>query len=136
DQIKGLMQSKRPDLFGAPAGGIAGVPRPQVNMQQSLAGLLQGGPTGTGPDQTLPSPKAQMAEQTQPSPAVGALAVGGSLALGTAAAAPYVTQALKSALPEKATADQLIKVGKIVRDLSLTTAAGKYLYQAIYGEQK
>jgi hypothetical protein len=64
------------------------------------------------------------------------LGVAGTAALaGTGELASYGFRTLQSLLPDKATADQIIKVGKIVRDLSLTTAAGKYLYHQIYGNE-
>jgi hypothetical protein len=78
-----------------------GLPRPQLDMQQSALGTLWGGPTGSGPDQTLPSPKAQMARDTTPSPAAGGVALAaGALTLaglGEAEAAPFVRPAIKGA---------------------------------------
>ncbi len=67
--------------------------QPVIDMEQSVLGNLQAGPTGSGPDQNLPSPKGQMAKDTQPSPAVGAVTLAG--AAGTVAA-PVVDAALAS----------------------------------------
>lgn len=80
---------------------------------------------------------AKVAETLAAAPIIGA---GGAAALAGPGELGYLGrqafQALKSALPDQATAGQIIKVGKMVRDLSLTTAAGKYLYHAIYGDEK
>jgi hypothetical protein len=77
-------------------------------------------------------PKA--AETLAAAPAIGA---GGAAALAAGGeAGSYAFQALKNLLPDKATTDQIIKIGKMVRDLSISAAAGKYLYHAIYGDEK
>jgi hypothetical protein len=76
----------------------------------------------------------KVAQTLVAAPAIGA--AGTAALAGAGEAGNYGYQTLKSLLPDKATADQIIKVGKIVRDLSLTTAAGKYLYHALYGDQK
>lgn len=62
-------------------------------MQQSALGGLMGGPTGDSTNSNLPTPKGQMAQQTTPSPAVGALTLGGTaaLALGSGAEAALPT---------------------------------------------
>ncbi len=66
-------------------------------------------------------------------PAIGAVGAAGLTGAGELAS--YGLQVLKNALPDKATADQVIKIAKIMRDLSLTGAAGKYLYHTIYGNE-
>jgi len=67
-------------------------------------------------------------------PAVGA--AGTAALAGAGEAGSYGYQALKSMLPSQATVDQVIKIAKVMRDLSLTGAAGKYLYHALYGDDK
>ena len=67
-------------------------------------------------------------------PAIGA--AGAATLAGAGEAGSYGYQTLKSLLPSQATVDQVIKIAKVMRDLSLTGAAGKYLYHAIYGDQK
>lgn len=64
-------------------------------------------------------------------PAIGVAGAAGLAGAGEAGAA--IIEHVKSILPDKATADAVIKVSKIVRDLGLTAAAGRYLYHTIYG---
>jgi hypothetical protein len=77
-------------------------------------------------------------------PAIGAT---GTAALASLGALPSLgkqavdsgVEYLKSVLPEQATMDRIVKIGKMVRDLSVTaytaTSLGKYLYNAIYGSE-
>ena len=58
---------------------------PDAGMGQSFLGQLYSGPTGTGPDENVPSPRAQMAQGTTPAPEAGAVALGGAAALPLAA---------------------------------------------------
>jgi len=63
---------------------------PNAGMSQSLLGQLYSGPTGSGPDENVPSPRAQMAQGTTPAPEAGAVALGGAAALPLAAGADAV----------------------------------------------
>jgi hypothetical protein len=76
----------------------------------------------------------KVAQTLVAAPAIGA--AGTAALAGAGEAASYGYQTLKSLLPSQATVDQIIKIGKVMRDLSLTGAAGKYLYHALYGDQK
>lgn len=60
-----------------------------TDMEQSGIGGLM-----SGPDQNLASPKGQMAKDTTPSPAVGAVTVGAGLATGGGLAAEAVGPAV------------------------------------------
>lgn len=80
------------EALAAPHTDLGKVPDPA--MQQSALGVLQAGPTGNAPDQNLPSPKAQMAEDTKPSPAAGAVTVGAGLATGAGLASEAVGPAI------------------------------------------
>lgn len=89
---------------------------PQPDMQQSFLGTLEAGPTGSGPNETAPSPKGQMAKDTESSPLVGALTVGGAAAVplaagGDALAGAGAFEALKAAAPHLET---IVKVAKVL----------------------
>lgn len=83
--------AKHPEYedLAAPAANLGKIPIPA--MEQSTLGALEAGPTGTAPGENLPSPKAQMARDTTPSPAVGAVTLVGA---GGTAIAPLADAAL------------------------------------------
>jgi hypothetical protein len=117
-------------------GNMVITPRPGESFDDTMRRAAAYGRTVTpqqiGAETLTMLPKA--AETLAAAPAIGA---GGAAALAAGGeAGSYAFQTLKNLLPDKASADQIIKVGKMVRDLSLTTAAGKYLYHAIYGDEK
>lgn len=72
---------------------------------------------------------AKVAQTLTAAPVIGAA---GAAAL---TGAGYAVDALRNILPSKATADQIVKVGKMVRDLGLTAAAGRYIYHAFYPDE-
>src|SRR5437660_24092 len=117
-------------------GNLVITPRSGESFEDTMRRAAAYGKTVT-PDQmnaevrTMP---AKAAETLVAAPAIGA--VGTAALAGAGEAGSYAFQTLKNLLPDKATADQIIRVGKMVRDLSLTAAAGKYLYHTIYGEEK
>jgi len=124
-------------------GNMVITPRPGESFDDTMRRAAAYGRTVTpqqiGAETRTMLPKA--AETLAAAPAIGAggaaaLAAGGEAGSYAFEARGRAFQALKNLLPDKATADQIIKVGKLVRDLSLTTAAGKYLYHAIYGDEK
>lgn len=92
--------------LAAPHTNLGKVPVPE--MEQSVSGALFAGPAGSGPGENLPSPKAQMAKDTKPSPAVGLVALAGGAgsvaapvadaALATPAGKEAIKFALKHAL--------------------------------------
>ena len=142
DLSAGLLPKAQSGAQVNDVGNLVITPRPGESFADTMNRAAAYGKTVT-PDQV----NAEV--RTAPTKALATLAAAPVIgATGTAALAglgelPALgkqavdsgVQYLKSVLPEQATADQIIKIGKIVRDLSLTTAAGKYLYNAIYGSE-
>jgi hypothetical protein len=92
--IQGAIEKDFPGTFRPPAPhSTKGDVVPQPKMETSVAGRMFGGPTGEGEGSTLPAPKAQMAMQTKPSPAVGAIAASAPALMGAAAAGPSILSA-------------------------------------------
>jgi len=117
-------------------GNMVITPRPGESFDDTMRRAAAYGRTVTPQQigtetQTMP---LKAAETLAAAPVIGA---GGAAALAAGGeAGSYAFQALKNLLPDKATTDQIIKIGKMVRDLSISAAAGKYLYHAIYGDEK
>jgi hypothetical protein len=87
--------------------------------------------------QTAPKKAAEVLTAAPVIGAAGAAAITGA-GLGASQVwkgAGYAVDYLKDILPPKATVDQIVKVGKIVRDLGLTAASGRYLYHAFYPDE-
>jgi hypothetical protein len=117
-------------------GNTVIVPKPGESFADTMRRAAAYGQTVT-PQQInaeMRTAPAKAAATLAAAPVIGA--AGAAALAGTGEAGSYAFQTLKNLLPSQATADQIIKVAKMVRDLSLTAAAGKYLYHTLYGEEK
>jgi hypothetical protein len=68
-----------------------GMPRALPQMEESILGDIGSAVNGQ-PVGSLPSPRGQMAQNTQPSPAAGAVTLGGALATAGGLAVPPITR--------------------------------------------
>ena len=127
-------------------GNLVITPRPGESFQDTMQRAAAYGKTVTpeqinAEERTIP---AKSLASLAAAPVIGAT---GTAALASLGEVPSLARKgidtgveyLKSVLPEQATADQIVKIGKMVRDLSVTaytgTRLGKYLYNAIYGSE-
>jgi hypothetical protein len=135
----GAISSSVPGQQTNDVGNTVIVPQDGESFQDTMRRAAAYGKTVT-PGQInaeMRTAPAKAAETLAAAPAIGAVGTAALAGVGEGASnLPRAFQGLKNVLPDQATADQVIKVGKMIRDLSLTAAAGKYLYHAIYGEEK
>jgi hypothetical protein len=142
DLSAGLLPKAQSGAQVNEVGNLVITPRQGEAFADTMQRAAAYGRTVT-PDQLNAEERTIPAKAATTLAAAPILGAGGAAALAGAGELPGLgkqaidtgVQYLKNILPEQATADQVIKVAKIVRDLSLTTAAGKYLYHQIYGNE-
>jgi hypothetical protein len=118
------------------------VPRPGEEFADTMKRAVASGKTVTQPqiDAEMKTAPAKVAQTLTAAPVIGAAGAAALTGADLGAyqamrGAGYAVEALKDILPSKATADQIFKVGKIVRDLGLTAASGRYIYHAFYPDE-
>jgi hypothetical protein len=118
------------------------VPRPGEEFADTMKRAVAAGKTVTQPqiDAEMKSAPAKVAETLTAAPVIGAAGAAALTGADLGAyqamkGAGYAVEALKDILPAKATADKIFKVAKIVRDLGLTAASGRYLYHTFYPDE-
>jgi hypothetical protein len=111
------------------------VPKPDESFSDTMQRAVASGKTVTQPqiDAEMKTAPAKVAQTLTAAPVIGA--AGAAALTGAGLGAGYAVDALRNILPSKATADQIVKVGKMVRDLGLTAAAGRYIYHAFYPDE-